>query len=81
VELSPVGEMVYIENWDKPGLIGGIGTLFAKHDINIAAMTFGRDVRGGKAISVLNIDSPVSADTLAKLRKLENILTAKIIRL
>jgi D-3-phosphoglycerate dehydrogenase len=81
VELAPLGEMVYIENWDKPGLIGNIGTLFAKHNINIAAMTFGRDVPGGKAISVLNIDSPVSQETLGKLKKLEDILTAKIIRL
>jgi D-3-phosphoglycerate dehydrogenase len=51
-----------------------------RHNINIAAMTFGRDEPGGKAISVLNVDSPVSPKVLAEVKKIENILEAKIIR-
>lgn len=81
VELAPTGEMVFIRNWDKPGIIGNLGTLLGKHDINIAAMTFGRDKPGGKSISVLNVDSPVSAQIQEKIKKLENILTVKVIRL
>lgn len=81
VELSPVGEMVFIQNWDKPGLVGSLGTLLGKLNINIAAMTFGRDRPDGKAINVLNVDSPISPDILEKVRKLENILIAKVIRL
>jgi hypothetical protein len=38
-------------------------------------------VPGGKAISVLNIDSPVSPALMEQIRKLENILTAKEIRI
>jgi D-3-phosphoglycerate dehydrogenase len=81
VELAPLGDMIYIENWDRPGLIGSLGTLLGKEGINIAAMTFGRDKPGGKAISVLNIDSPVSADVAQKIKKLENILTIKGIKI
>lgn len=81
VELAPAGETVFIRNWDKPGIIGNLGTLLGKHDINIAAMTFGRDKPGGKSISVLNVDSPVSAQIQEKIKKLENILTVKVIRL
>jgi ribosomal protein S26 len=51
-----------------------------KHNINIAAMTFGRDKPQGKAISVLNVDSPVSAELADKLKNMENILTVKGIR-
>ncbi|MFA5177797.1 MAG: ACT domain-containing protein, partial [Candidatus Omnitrophota bacterium] len=80
VELYPVGEMIYIENWDRPGLIGSLGTVLGKHNINIAAMTFGRDKPQGKAISVLNVDSPVSAELADKLKNMENILTVKGIR-
>ncbi|MDD5692407.1 MAG: phosphoglycerate dehydrogenase [Candidatus Omnitrophica bacterium] len=80
LELYPIGEMVFIRNWDKPGLIGSLGTLMGKEGINIAAMTFGRDKPGGKAISVLNVDSQVSADIQEKIKKLENILTVKVIR-
>jgi len=80
LELYPIGEMVFIRNWDKPGLIGSLGTLMGKSGINIAAMTFGRDQQGGKAISVLNVDSQVSQDIQDKIRELENILTVKVIR-
>ncbi|MFA5351131.1 MAG: phosphoglycerate dehydrogenase [Candidatus Omnitrophota bacterium] len=80
LELYPIGEMVFIRNWDKPGLIGSLGTLMGKNGINIAAMTFGRDQQGGKAISVLNVDSLVSPEIQDKIRELENILTVKVIR-
>jgi len=81
VELSPVGEMIFIQNWDKPGVIGNLGTLMGKYNINIAAMTFGREKLGGRSISVLNVDSPVSTEVLDKIKKLENILTAKVIKI
>jgi len=80
VELSPVGEMIFIQNLDKPGLIGSLGSLLGKHKINIAAMTFDRDKRGGKAISVINIDSAVTPEIMAKIKKLKNILAVKSIR-
>ena len=81
VELSPLGEMIFIQNWDKPGIIGNLGTLLGKQNINIAAMTFGRDKPGGKSISVLNVDSTISGDILEKIRKTENVLGAKVIKL
>ncbi|MBI4707407.1 MAG: phosphoglycerate dehydrogenase [Candidatus Omnitrophica bacterium] len=81
VEATPAGEMIVAQNWDKPGIIGSLGTLFGKHNINIAAMTFGRDVPGGKAISILNVDSPVSQEMLEKINKIENILKVRTIRI
>ena len=81
VEIPPAGEMIFIQNWDKPGIIGGLGTLLGKHGVNIAAMSFGRDKPGGKSVSVLNVDSPISAEIMGEIKKLENILTAKVIRL
>ncbi len=81
VELYPVGEMIYIENWDRPGLIGSLGTVLGKHNVNIAAMTFGRDKPGGKAISVLSVDSPVSQELAVKIKQLDNILTIKGIKI
>ena len=81
VELYPIGEMIFIQNWDRPGLIGNLGTFLGKLNINIAAMTFGRDKPGGRAISVLNVDSPVSPEIMDKIRKIENVLTVKGVRL
>ena len=81
VEVSPISEMIMIQNWDKPGIIGNLGTLLGGHGVNIAAMTFGRREKGGKAISVLNVDSPITNEILESIKKQENILMAKVIRL
>jgi D-3-phosphoglycerate dehydrogenase len=81
VELSPRGYLIVIKNWDKPGIIGNLGTLLGKHNVNIAEMTFGRKEPGGEAISVLNVDSPISPELLERIRKIENIQAVKLIEL
>jgi D-3-phosphoglycerate dehydrogenase len=81
VEASPFGYLLVMKNWDKPGIIGNIGTLMGKHNINIAAMTFGRKTAGGVAVSILNVDSAVSGELLEKIRKIENILEVKLIKM
>jgi D-3-phosphoglycerate dehydrogenase len=81
VEATPEGNMVVIQNWDKPGIIGNLGSIFGAYHINIAAMTFGRQQPGGMATSVLNVDSPVSAEVMEKIQHTENILSVKVIKL
>lgn len=81
VEATPAGEMIMVGNWDRPGIIGNLGTLLGKHDINIAFMTFGRQAPGGKAITLLNVDSPVSGEIIDKIKKTENILSVKVIKI
>lgn len=80
LDLYPSAEMVFIRNLDKPGLIGNLGTLMGKNNINIAAMALGRNKPGDKAISVWSVDDQVSPEIQEKIKKLENILTVKVIR-
>ncbi|RJQ52530.1 MAG: phosphoglycerate dehydrogenase [Nitrospiraceae bacterium] len=81
VEVVPEGEMLVLSNNDKPGVIGGIGTVLAKHKINIARMQFGREKQGGKSISVVSVDAPVSKEIMSEIRKLPNVLSVKRIHL
>jgi D-3-phosphoglycerate dehydrogenase len=81
VDASPSGYLLMMKNWDVPGIIGNVGSLMGKHNINIAAMVFGRKTPGGEAVSILNIDSPVSPELVEKLKKVENILEVKLIKL
>ncbi|HLD83126.1 MAG TPA: phosphoglycerate dehydrogenase, partial [Candidatus Omnitrophota bacterium] len=81
VEASPSGEMIVIQNWDKPGVIGSLGTLLSQHKINIATMTFGREAPGKKAVSLLNVDSSISQALQEKIKKLKNILWVKVIKI
>ncbi len=79
VEVVPEGNMLVMHNNDKPGVIGSIGTVMGKNDINIARMHFGREQAGGMAISVVNIDSPVDDKVLGEIKALPNILDVKVI--
>jgi D-3-phosphoglycerate dehydrogenase len=75
VELGPFhlesyldGIMLIFRHRDVPGLIGFIGTIFGKHQVNIASMTVGRQVPGGDAIAVLNLDSMPPEEALREVR-------------
>jgi D-3-phosphoglycerate dehydrogenase len=81
VEVVPEGTMLFMHNNDKPGVIGNIGTLLGSNGINIARMHFGRESAGGRAVSVVNIDSPVTDKIIADIRKLPNILDVKVINI
>ncbi len=81
VEIMPEGELLFMYNNDKPGVIGNIGTLLGKKRINIARMHFGRETQGGKAISVVSIDTHASPQIIEEIKKLPNILLVKQISL
>jgi D-3-phosphoglycerate dehydrogenase len=81
METVPDGDMLVLMNNDKPGVIGGIGTLLGQNGVNIARMQFGRESQGGLAMSIVSIDSPVSDELMAKIKKLPNVLSVKQIKI
>jgi len=81
VEIIPEGELLLMYNNDKPGVIGNIGALLGENNINIARMHFGREMAGGKAISVVSIDVTPDAEIIRRIRELPNILSVKQISL
>ncbi len=81
LEAIPEGEMLIFRNNDKPGVIGSVGRSLADARINIARMQFGREEPGGKAISIVNVDSLVDAALLDKLATLPNVIDVRVARL
>jgi D-3-phosphoglycerate dehydrogenase len=81
METVPEGDMLVLMNNDKPGVIGGIGTILGQNGVNIARMQFGREKQGGKAMSVVSIDSTASDGLLAKIRQLPNVLSVKHVKI
>jgi D-3-phosphoglycerate dehydrogenase len=81
IEAVPTGNILFIYNYDRPGVIGNIGTALARHKINIATMYLGRDVAGGKALSLWRIDSATTRDIIDELAHLPNIISVKQIAL
>ena len=81
VEARPSGVLLLLENRDVPGIVGLVGTLLAKHNVNIAGMSLSRNEAGGEALTVLNLDTLPGADVLNALLAVENIRNARAITL
>ena len=81
LEAIPHGWMLVFSNLDVPGVVGRIGTLCGRHDINIAGMQLGRERRGGRAVSILNLDDPMPEAVLAEIRAMPDIVLAKLVKL
>ena len=81
LEVVPHGHMIFLTNNDKPGVIGNIGTVLGEHRVNIAGMHLGREDAGGKALALLLIDNPIRDEVVDRIRQIENVLTAKAIRI
>jgi D-3-phosphoglycerate dehydrogenase len=75
------GIMLLFTHRDVPGLIGFIGTIFGKHQVNIAQMTVGRQQQGGEAIAVLNLDSPPPEEALREVRQHPQISSLSVVKL
>ena len=81
VEIVPNGVVLLMRNKDRPGIVGHIGTLLAKHKVNIASMSLSRDVAGGQAFTVLNLDNEPSAEVLKELQKDGDISNVNVVKL
>lgn len=77
LDALPKGNLLLIYNRDVPGVIGSIGTCLGRHGVNISGMYNGRDVEGGKAISLVNIDGTATTEALSDLKNVPHILSVR----
>jgi D-3-phosphoglycerate dehydrogenase len=81
LEATPHGHMLVTRNHDVPGVIGSIGTTLGQGAVNISRFHLGRRERGGEAMAVIEVDQPLSRQTLESLRSLEQVISAHPIEL
>ena len=81
VEIPVSGTLLLLNNVDRPGIVGYLGTLLGKHKVNIASMSLGRDTVGGNALTVLSLDSVPPQALLDEIQKDADITNVKVIKL
>jgi D-3-phosphoglycerate dehydrogenase len=81
VEIVPSGVVFMMNNTDRPGMVGHIGTLMGRYKVNIASMSLARDQVGGQALTVLNLDSVPPQDALDEIRKDPDISNVRVVKL
>jgi len=81
IEMTPQGTVLVIFNDDKPGVIGSVGTVCGKYNINICTMGVGQKAEEQKAILAISLDKEPNAEGVEELGKLEFVNEIYVCRL
>ena len=82
IDIAPTGGyMLFTDHQDRPGMIGAVGTIIGKHDINIGFMEVGRLESRGRASMILGLDDDVPEAALEEVRELDDVYSVRIARL
>jgi D-3-phosphoglycerate dehydrogenase len=81
INFVPSRHMLFTRHRDMPGIIGQIGSLLGKYNVNIASMQVGRRIVRGEAVMVLSIDDPIPSELLGSILSMQGINEAHSVTL
>ena len=81
IEFIPEGHVLVLSYEDRPGMVGKIGSILGRHNVNIASMHVGRRTKRGRAIVVLLLDEDVPPEVMEEVSKAVEADFARVIRL
>jgi len=67
------GHVLITHHHDQPGVIGMLGTILGRHNVNIAGMQVGRHAPREEALMVTNVDDVVPDEAIAEIRALDAV--------
>ena len=79
MDMVPAGPMLLLQNDDRPGMIGLVGTVFGEAKVNIADMSISR--RDTTALMLLKLDGEPNADVIDAIKSKPGILKAASVKL
>ena len=75
------GYFLFSDHRDQPGLIGTVGNITGKADINISSMQLARLHSRGQALMILALDEPLPEEQIQEILALPDVYTAKMVKL
>ncbi len=81
VEVLADGKLLVLENLDQPGMVGTVGTILGKANVNIADMSLSRLTPGGTAYMVVRVDTEPSEAARLEIKGHPAIKLAKFVQL
>lgn len=73
VTFEPIGSLLFTYHRDRPGMIGMVGTLLGKVDVNVSSMQVGRLAPREQSLMVLTLDDAVPEGVVEHLQKESHI--------
>jgi len=81
IEMAPEGRMLFVRNYDRPGVVAGIGAALAASEINIGDFRLGRNPDMASAIALVTVDSRPPEKVMGTLHELPNIIDVRYLEL
>jgi len=81
IEVAPAGNLIFLQNEDRPGVIAAIGAILARANINIGDFRLGRREDTRNAVALIQVDTPPGEAVLAELAELPNMLMVRFAEL
>jgi len=75
------GYFLFCDHLDQPGLVGIIGNITGKADINISSMHLSRLQSRGPALMILALDEPLGKEQRQEILAIPGVHTAKTVKL
>jgi len=66
---------------DRPGMIADVAELLRRHNLNIGSMDVDRKARSGDALTVMEVDSPVSEEIAGDIGRINEVRDVRTIDL
>lgn len=66
---------------DKPGLIGAVGSITGRANVNISSMQVARLEKRGKALMILALDEPAGDETIKEIMRVPDITDVRLVKL
>ena len=74
------GRILMMQNEDKPGVIGAVGTILGKREINVSRMQVGLG-EDGAAVSLWDVEQDVPEATRGELSSLSYVRSVQLVEL
>jgi len=81
VEVAADGKLLVLENVDQPGMVGTVGSILGRANVNIADMSLSRLTPGGTAYMVVRVDTEPAEDARREIKGHSAIRMAKFVQL
>jgi D-3-phosphoglycerate dehydrogenase len=81
VDVAAEGKLLVLENLDRPGMVGAVGTILGNDGVNIADMSLSRLTPGGTAYMVVRVDTEPSENARREIKQHPAIRMAKFVQL
>ncbi len=80
LDIVPEGSFIQFRIFDKPGIVGKVGTILGNNNINIAGFGMSRQ-KSGEEVAFVSVDDPISNSALDEILNIDGMIEAKVIYL